>query len=547
MNSKILFILLLFVVMGRQGIAQTLQYQDSPFGLNEGYWPGRPGHPSTVEKMSEAMKDIGVKWARVFVVWGVIEPNKDEFDWTGYDEIVLSAEVHGINLLINIQSKGVIWDVNYISQISFKPADMEAYEVFVEKLVERYDNDGIDDMPGIKYGVKYWEALNEVESPGYFKGTISDYVQVHLATYSAIKKSDSSAHILIAGMVSQANPQSLLAKGVVPYYDENKDWHVWFDNLFTLGTGDYFDITNYHMYKMDFREHTSYYTNQLPKPLWITETGTTSSPNDRNPSATEKTQAQEVVKRTVMGIATGAEKVFWHKLTGVSEGGTTFGVLTENFTPKLSHYTYKKMVEVLERSDWSNIQTIQESSGIYIYKFTKQGTPIWVAWNDSSLTKTITISGISSNRVKKTEAIPKYESGKDVTDYATAFQTDTLNVTNDAVTLTLGARPMFIEPLTITSVEDQDQTIPEEFVLYQNYPNPFNPTTTIRFSLPQREHVTLKVFDVLGREVAMLVDEELNAGEHSVLLNAERLSSGIYIYKPQAGSIVHQKKMTVLK
>ncbi|MEW6654827.1 MAG: hypothetical protein AB1394_15345, partial [Bacteroidota bacterium] len=120
---------------------------------------------------------------------------------------------------------------------------------------------------------------------------------------------------------------------------------------------------------MDFKEHTSYYGTQLPKPVWITETGATSSPSNRHPSATQKTQAEEVVKRTVMGIATGAEKVFWHKLQGVSEEDTTFGVLTGDFTRKLSYYTYKKMVEILEGSDWNNIQTIQEKDGIYLYRF----------------------------------------------------------------------------------------------------------------------------------------------------------------------------------
>ncbi|MBU2508212.1 MAG: T9SS type A sorting domain-containing protein, partial [Bacteroidetes bacterium] len=194
--------------------------------------------------------------------------------------------------------------------------------------------------------------------------------------------------------------------------------------------------------------------------------------------------------------------------------------------------------------------------GIYIYKFTKQGTPVWVVWNDSSVTKTITISGISSNRVKTIEAVPKYESGKDVLDYATAFQTDTLVVTNGAVELTLGQRPMFIEPLTVTSVEGEN--IPQEFVLYQNYPNPFNPTTTIRFSLTPslsqwervsegRVRVTLKVFDMLGREVATLVDGELHAGEHSVVFNAKGLASGIYFYRLTTPTFSQTKLMEVIK
>jgi len=99
----------------------------------------------------------------------------------------------------------------------------------------------------------------------------------------------------------------------------------------------------------------------------------------------------------------------------------------------------------------------------------------------------------------------------------------------------------------VTSVYQSDFSIPSQFQLFQNYPNPFNPTTTIRFLLPQRSHVTLKVFDVLGREVATLVDGEMEAGEHTVIYNAKDLASGVYFYRLQAGNFVEQKKMLLLK
>ena len=122
--------------------------------------------------------------------------------------------------------------------------------------------------------------------------------------------------------------------------------------------------------------------------------------------------------------------------------------------------------------------------------------------NDSSITRTVTISGISLDRVKTTEAVPKYESGKDVIDYAKAFQTDTLVVTNGACDAGARATSVFVEAFTLTSVEEEGENIPEEFVLYQNYPNPFNPTTHFRFTIGDLRFVSLKIYDVLGREVA---------------------------------------------
>jgi hypothetical protein len=226
---------------------------------------------------------------------------------------------------------------------------------------------------------------------------------------------------------------------------------------------------------------------------------------------------------------------------------------------KLAYYTYRIIVEVLEGSDWKNIVTIQEQERIYIYKFTNQGKPIWIAWNDSSITRTVTISGVSSNRVRTTEAVPKYESGKDVADYTTAFRTDTLAVTNGAVALTLGQRPVFIEPLTVTSVEEESENIPKEFALQQNYPNPFNSETTISYTIPNIEtrrseslqHVKLRVYDVLGREVITLVNKVQWQGTYKVefstkFLNTE-LSSGVYFYRLTAGNFSQTKKMIVTK
>jgi len=97
------------------------------------------------------------------------------------------------------------------------------------------------------------------------------------------------------------------------------------------------------------------------------------------------------------------------------------------------------------------------------------------------------------------------------------------------------------------------QIIPIKYSLSQNYPNPFNPETTISYSIPKSEHVTLKVFDVLGREVATLADEYKQAGSYIVTLNVSHLerrremTSGIYFYRLQSGSYSQAKKLILMK
>jgi hypothetical protein len=98
----------------------------------------------------------------------------------------------------------------------------------------------------------------------------------------------------------------------------------------------------------------------------------------------------------------------------------------------------------------------------------------------------------------------------------------------------------------LTSVQPLPGVV-KAFALEQNYPNPFNPSTTIEFSIPLSAQVQLKVYNILGQEVATLVNENLKVGRHSVTFDASRLASGLYLYKINAGSFVSTKKMLLLK
>jgi hypothetical protein len=104
----------------------------------------------------------------------------------------------------------------------------------------------------------------------------------------------------------------------------------------------------------------------------------------------------------------------------------------------------------------------------------------------------------------------------------------------------------------ITGVNSSENKIPTEYRLEQNYPNPFNPSTTIYFSLPRNSVVSLKIYDMLGREVKTLLNQQMNAGIHSINWNAEneideKVTSGIYIYRITAGDFISAKKMILIK
>jgi hypothetical protein len=97
------------------------------------------------------------------------------------------------------------------------------------------------------------------------------------------------------------------------------------------------------------------------------------------------------------------------------------------------------------------------------------------------------------------------------------------------------------------TISENQSNLPNDYSLLQNYPNPFNPTTTISYAIPLQSFVSLKVYDILGNEVATLVNEEKQAGNYEVQFNASNLSSGVYLYKLQAKDFTELKKMILLR
>lgn len=126
-----------------------------------------------------------------------------------------------------------------------------------------------------------------------------------------------------------------------------------------------------------------------------------------------------------------------------------------------------------------------------------------------------------------------------------------LDYTGDAPVTQISSNEITFGEQIVTSSghheEDAGGVIPDSFELQQNYPNPFNPTTQIPFSLPKSSHVKLTVYDILGREVASLVNDNMKAGQHTIRFNGHNLSSGIYLYRLTTDEFTQTKQLILLK
>ncbi len=104
-----------------------------------------------------------------------------------------------------------------------------------------------------------------------------------------------------------------------------------------------------------------------------------------------------------------------------------------------------------------------------------------------------------------------------------------------------------LDTVVVTDISSTINNLPEVYALYQNYPNPFNPVSKIKYDIPELSFVTLKIYDVLGSEIATLVNEEKPVGSYEVTFDASNLPSGVYFYQLKTKGYLETKKMILMK
>jgi len=446
---------------------------NSPFGF----------HPAVPH---EEAKSIGVRWTRsaLYLFWSLVDPNKtgdpSKFQWKGttlgpkgepvsfdYDALFLVQQV-GLNILQNITVEPR--QETYSQPGSWLPVDEAAYRNFVKEAVKRYSF------------VRYWQVANE---PNGLPAPVAGFADLQRITCEAIKEADPQAQVLMAGL---AGNMDLLTMNPTDY-----------ESVLPALGGKYMDVFDIHFYGdakggnlvgdpqkrllgyRDFGAVYAYFRRLLDRngfshvPIWVTEMGTFSgaaswAPGTPKLAQTEAEQARDLLKRFVYPLSLGVKRIFW--AFGLAEGlwdwdddffdhtGLIYAGQDGLHLPgekKLSYYTHKLMTEKLEGSDWSSVETVLEdvAGKIFIYKFTKGGKPVYVAWwdyfNDPAYTpgtiRRVSLAGLAGGTVLVTEAVPDFSAGSEVTNYSTAFRKDTLFPINGSVPLTLGENPVFVEPI----------------------------------------------------------------------------------------------------
>ncbi|MBN1693735.1 MAG: hypothetical protein JW845_09320 [Dehalococcoidales bacterium] len=338
--------------------------------------------------------------------WGMIEKTPGNFDFYEPDRAVTDAQSCGLHILANIQPFAP-WDqeICHGSQLTdtglpgvqctrYKPCDMEAYANFVIKLVERYDGDGIDDMPCLTVPIKHWELMNEPEfqtDPIYFQGTPADYVDTLKVTYEAVKQADPGALIVQGGMAGMFEQCTDFWQGV---FDAGGGDYIDIMNMHSIGHGEHLNIPAFKQFLED--------NNLGDKPIWVTEVQYQQA--QQTQGYTNEEFAKILARSYIFALANGVDKLFYvnirmppgdHLGTPFDERSaliTDDGELSSMF---YAHLTISDILGALDLDDGDTVEIIKETVDDWFivngqYKFTVGGRTVYALWGSGSLPAEIT-------------------------------------------------------------------------------------------------------------------------------------------------------------
>jgi O-glycosyl hydrolase len=578
-NKTITFVLLIFSIFSNRVLSQntviidtTIRHQ-TIFGWGAGlrratkvFYDSPPALVSTVEDLCFNQLHVNILRALCQSTIEPVNDNSDPFSldtsklvWTYYDygtkdiyaiQRALAMSNGRINYIFSSNNSAPAWQKTNNSITYGGTVLPTMYDEFTEYLSAYLL--GMQNRYHIR--INGFSLFNEPGDSLYFETLTSPPTQVKdlvirmRKRLNSLEQSSLLPHIdLIAPEspeVSNTNVPADVGKNCIYYLDPAQGGMfadtAAFNSVDIVGTHDYFDEGN-------TANWTKLRSISKNKPIWVTEVCTsTSLPYDIT-SKNAVVQAKWIHRSfTLADVGAFAMYSFYDTLPAAGNIGALVIYNGNSIIVPKRYYGFKQFVNFV-RPGYVRVNATSNSNYLYVSSYLNpaKDTLVIVAINDTN----VVLSNVTFKCPASTVPVVQYVTC-DVPDYSTTQLANIPAPVSGSFSVDMQA--MSIKTFVIsfnrqTGIADEPTAQPMLYSLSQNYPNPFNPSTTITYTIRRAENVLLRVFDVLGQEVASLVHERREAGQYQTTWFATNVPSGIYFYRLQAGEYVETKKMILLK
>ncbi|HHH79485.1 MAG TPA: hypothetical protein ENL13_01115 [Thermoplasmatales archaeon] len=415
----------------------------------------------------ELAAELNVSWVSMqpVVIWFFCEPTPGVYNWSGLDEQITKIQelgldctpvIYPLNVFNDSDRERLIENITLMhgvlpflrsenaSRFKLYPHNLSTslqWKVFLKNLVDRYDGDGENDMPGLKYPVRYWHFLEEY--PETWLGDVNVYVGLLKMSAPVIKYEDPNAKVVLLGLASNYARAFAFADGFIddpdagvfnstkytreqiannPLFQQEKNG---FEYILSEGDG-YFDVADIHLYeeKLSFMDGKIKWLKSKmmsDKPIWCIEGGGPFKiPNGTSPKHgdpyfgfyTDKENAEFVVKMHVLGAVEGVERFHW-SLAGTADNSFwdgpwwVMGLTTYDREKKPSYYTFETMMDFLrDFQSVSRINGVSNGVPLSLYHFETPGGDVYVVWDDSENWHGVDLSWFLNLTGKTVEVTP---------------------------------------------------------------------------------------------------------------------------------------------
>lgn len=540
-----------------------------------------------------------VRWVRMWAgdgaaLWGEIQPTSlDSFYWDDLDQWVRAADSAGFSIMLTIRTGGdstskypCKWtDTSFEPDIgeapstypsaSFPPQHLDDWYRFVFAVVKRYDGTQRDEQGRLLPPVRHFETQGENDEPVYWYGTREEYFDAFLPVfYRAVHDANPNAVVIapsltghglglaiIDEMIQQGQPPQTIVDFATRYFGEvNPLFDITWEKIqeylarqnvqrqiafisysyHTSNDSVFYDRRGFHTYESwwsirkairferDMMQANGYY-----RPQWGTEVGIVDVRGF--PNVPEEEHAARTIKKLISGLAAGAEWQCYSPMYNVNVP------LLNRFLP-LFKWTLLGLVPHQARDSFAFIA--QKMSGDKRYRFQQEthvdSLDIYTFESESGTFMCLWVDGEGSINYR----LPLPPAVSQVSLYNYLGQ-ETILPVQGAVDLLVSDMPVFVEWQKTTSVVE----VPRAPAMpgLEVFPNPFNTGATIRFTLARPQWVGLRLFNVVGQEVATLVENRLPPGQHMIHFDGTEWPAGIYFCRLEAVDSQHVVRLLLLK